>query len=43
MTISCNINKLIKFLQEKKEEGYKTVELIDDARGSRMVFERSNY
>lgn len=32
MAISCNINKLIKFLQEQKEEGYKTVELIDDAR-----------
>lgn len=34
MMISCNINKLIKFLQEQKEEGYKTVELIDDARAA---------
>ena len=32
MAISCNINKLIKFLQEQKKEGYETVELIDDAR-----------
>lgn len=34
MAISCNINKLIKFLQEQKKEGYETVELIDDARAA---------
>ena len=32
MVISSNINDVIAFLQQKKEEGYKTVELIDDGR-----------
>lgn len=30
----CDINKIIEFLQKKKEDGYKTVELIDDARAA---------
>lgn len=30
--ISSNIDDIIKFLQTKKEEGFKTVEVIDDAR-----------
>lgn len=32
MGISSNIDEVISFLQCKKREGYKTVELIDDAR-----------
>lgn len=32
MVISSNIDDVIAFLQQKKEEGYKTVELIDDGR-----------
>lgn len=30
--VNCEIDSVIDFLQKKKEEGYKTVELIDDAR-----------
>ena len=30
--ISSNIDEIIKFLQTKKEEGFKTVEVITDAR-----------
>lgn len=32
MEISSDIDEVINFLEKKKEEGYKTVELIDDAR-----------
>lgn len=32
MKISCDIDRLIEFLQKKKENGYRTVELIDDMR-----------
>ena len=34
MQESCNIDSVINFLQKKKEEGYETVELIDDVRAS---------
>lgn len=34
MTVNCNIDEVIKFLQKKKEEGYQRVEVIDDARAS---------
>ena len=34
MQVSCNIDSVINFLQKKKEEGYETVELIDDVRAS---------
>lgn len=32
MRISSNIDEVISFLKCKQKEGYKTVELIDDAR-----------
>lgn len=32
MLVNCNINDVITFLQKKKEEGYESVELIDDIR-----------
>lgn len=32
MEISSDIDSVINFLKKKKEEGYKSVELIDDAR-----------
>lgn len=31
--VSSNIDEIIKFLEEMKENGYKTVELIDNTRG----------
>lgn len=34
MGISSNIDEVISFLKCKQKEGYKTVELIDDARVS---------
>ena len=34
MQINTNIDSVIEFLQKKKEEGYKTVEIIDDARSN---------
>ena len=34
MLVDCNIDSVINFLQKKKEEGYETVELIDDVRAS---------
>ena len=34
MEVCCNIDSVIAFLQKKKEEGYETVELIDDVRAS---------
>ena len=30
--INCNIETVIEYLQSKKKEGFKTVEVIDDAR-----------
>ena len=30
--ISCNIDVVIEYLQKQKTKGYKTVEVIDDAR-----------
>lgn len=32
MDISCNIDDIISFLIDQRDEGYKTVELIDDIR-----------
>ena len=32
MKVSCDIQEIISFLIDKMNEGYKTVELIDDAR-----------
>ena len=32
MKVSCNIDDVIAFLINKRDAGYKTVELIDDAR-----------
>ena len=32
MFVDCNIDSIIDFLCKKRDEGYKTVELIDDAR-----------
>lgn len=37
MEISSNIDDIISFLKSKKVEGYKTVELIDDARACGWV------
>ena len=39
MKISSQIDDVITFLQKKRDEGYKTVELIDDdaAKGWRLV------
>ena len=34
MQVDCNIDSIINFLQKKKEEGYETVEFIDDVRAS---------
>ena len=34
MKISCNIQEVISFLIDKMNEGYKTVEAIDDARAN---------
>lgn len=34
MQIDCNIDSVINFLQKRKEEGYETVEVIDDVRAS---------
>lgn len=34
MQVDCNIDSVINFLQKRKEEGYETVELIDDVRAS---------
>lgn len=34
MQVDCNIDSIIDFLQKRKEEGYETVEIIDDARAS---------
>ena len=34
MQVDCNIDSVINFLQKKKEDGYETVELIDDVRAS---------
>lgn len=33
MEISSDIDNVIDYLKKKKEEGYKSVELIDDSRG----------
>lgn len=32
MAVSCNIDDIISFLVEKKKEGYKTVEVLTEAR-----------
>ena len=32
LRISSDIDSVIKFLKEKKKEGYKSVELVDDER-----------
>lgn len=37
MEISSDIDNVINFLKKKKEEGYKSVELIDDSRASGWV------
>lgn len=37
MLVNCNINDVIDFLQKKREEGYKTVELVDDARANGWI------
>lgn len=34
MVVSSHIDDVIAYLQQKKEEGYKTVELIDDGRAA---------
>lgn len=34
MKVSCDIDSIIKYLQEKKNAGYETVELIDDAKAT---------
>lgn len=34
MKVNCNIDEVIEFLQKKREEGYTSVELIDDTRAS---------
>ena len=37
MKVSCNIESVINFLQEQKENGCETVELIDEIRGRWVV------
>ena len=37
MLVNCNINDVIDFLQKKREEGYKTVELVDVARANGWI------
>ena len=37
LRISSDIDSVIKFLKEKKKEGYKSVELVDDER-ARFTF-----
>lgn len=34
MKVNCNIDEVIEFLQKKREEGYTSVELIDDTRAN---------
>ena len=34
MKVSCNINDVIDFLTNKRNEGYTSVEIIDDARAA---------
>lgn len=34
MKVNCNIDEVIEFLQKRREEGYTSVELIDDTRAS---------
>lgn len=34
MLVNCNINDVIEFLQKKQEEGYETVEIVDDTRAN---------
>ena len=37
MKVRCNINDVIEFLISKREDGYKSVEIIDDARASGWI------
>lgn len=37
MLVNCNINDVIAFLQQKREEGYETVEIVDDARANGWI------
>lgn len=37
MEISSDIDNVIDYLKKKKEEGYKSVELIDDSRASGWI------
>ena len=37
MLVNCNINDIITFLQKKREEGYETVEIIDDVRANGWI------
>ena len=34
MKVSCNINDVISFLESKRDVGYTSVEIIDDARAA---------
>lgn len=34
MKVNCNINDVIDFLIKKRDEGYTSVELVDDVRAS---------
>lgn len=38
MKVSCNIDEVIDFLQKKKEEGYESVELLDDSKAAGWFF-----
>lgn len=37
MKVSCDINSVIDFLTEKRDEGYTSVELIDDKRANGWI------
>lgn len=39
MLVDCNIDSVINYLQQMKEKGFKTVEVIDDVRAAGWMSE----
>ena len=39
MSVDCNIDSVINYLQQMKEKGFKTVEVIDDVRAAGWMSE----